>query len=88
MTSAFGSKILKNRNSTDTHEHNRCRIPYGRDPDIGPPKYTPTKSFSGYNPWDYIRDFTVFHYSPNVTHKKHNLAIHTQNTTKLEVLRV
>ena len=24
----------------------------------------------------------IFHYSPNVTHKKHNLYIHTQNTTK------
>ena len=24
----------------------------------------------------------IFHYSPNVTHKKHNVYIHTQNTTK------
>ena len=24
----------------------------------------------------------IFHYSPNVTRKKHNLYIHTQNTTK------
>ena len=24
----------------------------------------------------------IFHYSPNVTHKKHNLCIHIQNTTK------
>ena len=24
----------------------------------------------------------IFHYSPNVTHKKHNLYIHIQNTTK------
>ena len=24
----------------------------------------------------------IFHYSPNVTHKKHNLYIHTQNTRK------
>ena len=24
----------------------------------------------------------IFHYSPNVTHKKHNLYIHTQITTK------
>ena len=24
----------------------------------------------------------IFHYSPNVTQKKHNLYIHTQNTTK------
>ena len=24
----------------------------------------------------------IFHYSPNVTHKKHNLYIHAQNTTK------
>ena len=24
----------------------------------------------------------IFHYSPNVTHEKHNLYIHTQNTTK------
>ena len=23
----------------------------------------------------------MFHYSPNVTHKKHNLYIHAQNTT-------
>ena len=26
----------------------------------------------------------IFHYSPNVTHEKHNLYIHTQNTTKFE----
>ena len=25
----------------------------------------------------------IFHYSPNVTPKKHNLYIHTQNTTNL-----
>ena len=24
----------------------------------------------------------IFHYSPNLTHKKHNLYIHAQNTTK------
>ena len=24
----------------------------------------------------------MFHYSPNVAHEKHNLYIHTQNTTK------
>ena len=24
----------------------------------------------------------IFHYSPNFTHKKHNLYIHAQNTTK------
>ena len=24
----------------------------------------------------------TFHYSPNLTHKKHNLYIHTQNTTR------
>ena len=24
----------------------------------------------------------IFYYSQNVTHKKHNLCIHTQNTTK------
>ena len=24
----------------------------------------------------------IFHYSPNLTHKKHNLYIHTQNTTR------
>ena len=24
----------------------------------------------------------IFHYSLNVTHKKHNIYIHTQNTTK------
>ena len=24
----------------------------------------------------------IFHYSPNVTNKKHNLYIHTWNTTK------
>ena len=27
----------------------------------------------------------IFHYSPNVTCKKHNLYIHTQNTTNLEI---
>ena len=27
----------------------------------------------------------IFHYSPNVTNKKHNLYIHTQNTTKFGI---
>ena len=27
----------------------------------------------------------IFHYSTNVTHKKHNLYIHTQNTTKFGI---
>ena len=27
----------------------------------------------------------TFHYSPNVTHKNHNLHIHTQNTQSLEI---
>ena len=26
----------------------------------------------------------IFYYSPNVSRKKHNLYIHTQNTTKFE----
>ena len=27
----------------------------------------------------------IFHYSSNVTHKKHNLYTHNQNTTSLEI---
>ena len=28
-----------------------------------------------------LNNLNIFHYSPNVTHKKDNLYIHTQNTT-------
>ena len=37
------------------------------------------KTLNNLNPV-FMKD--IFHYSPNVTHKKHNLYIHTQNTTK------
>ena len=37
------------------------------------------KTLNNLNP-HFMKD--IFHYSPNVTHKKHNLYIHTQNTTK------
>ena len=37
------------------------------------------KTLNNLNPV-FMKD--VFHYSQNVTHKKHNLYIHTQNTTK------
>ena len=37
------------------------------------------KTLNNLNPV-FMKD--TFHYSPNVTHKKHNLYIHTQNTTK------
>ena len=37
------------------------------------------KTLNNLNPV-FMKD--VFHNSPNVTHKKHNLYIHTQNTTK------
>ena len=34
LASAFGSKIHGNRNGTNTHAHNRCHIPNGRDRSI------------------------------------------------------
>ena len=37
------------------------------------------KTLSNLNPV-FMKD--IFHYSPNVTRKKHNLYIHTQNTLK------
>ena len=37
------------------------------------------KTLNNLNPV-FVKD--IFHYSPNVTHKKHNLYIHIQNTTK------
>ena len=37
------------------------------------------KTLNNLNPV-FMKD--IFHYSPNVTRKKHNLYIHTQNTTK------
>ena len=37
------------------------------------------KTLNNLNPV-FMKD--IFHYSPNVTHKKHNLYIHTQNTAK------
>ena len=37
------------------------------------------KTLNNLNPV-FMKD--IFHYSPNVTHKKHNLYIHTENTTK------
>ena len=37
------------------------------------------KTLSNLNPV-FMKD--IFHYSSNVTRKKHNLYIHTQNTTK------
>ena len=37
------------------------------------------KTLNNLNPV-FIKD--IFHYSPNVTRKKHNLSIHTQNTIK------
>ena len=37
------------------------------------------KTLNNLNPV-FMKD--IFHYSPNVTHKKHDLYIHTQNTTK------
>ena len=37
------------------------------------------KTLNNLNPV-FMKD--IFHYSPNVTHKKHNLYIHIQNTTK------
>ena len=37
------------------------------------------KTLNNLNPV-FMKD--IFHYSPNVTHKKHNLYIHTKNTTK------
>ena len=37
------------------------------------------KTLNNLNPV-FIKD--IFPYSPNVIHKKHNLYIHTQNTTK------
>ena len=37
------------------------------------------KTLNNYNPV-FMKD--IFQYSPNVTHKKHNLYIHTQNATK------
>ena len=37
------------------------------------------KTLNNLNPV-FMKD--IFHYSPNVTHKKHNLYIHTQNATK------
>ena len=37
------------------------------------------KTLNNLNPV-FMKD--VFHYSPNVTRKKHNLHIHTQNTAK------
>ena len=39
------------------------------------------KTLSNLNPV-FMKD--IFHYSSNVTRKKHNLYIHTQNTTKFE----
>ena len=39
------------------------------------------KTLSNLNPV-FMKD--IFHYSPNVTCKNHNLYIHTQNTTKFE----
>ena len=41
------------------------------------------KTLNNLNPV-FMKD--IFHYSPNVTHKKHNLYIHTQNTAKLEMI--
>ena len=38
------------------------------------------KTLNNLNPV-FMKD--IFHYSPNLTHKKHNLYIHTQNTTRL-----
>ena len=40
------------------------------------------KTLNNLNPV-FMKD--IFHYSPNVTHKKHNLYIHTQNTTKFGI---
>ena len=40
------------------------------------------KTLNNLNPV-FMKD--IFHYSPNVTHKKHNLYIHTQNTAKSEM---
>ena len=37
------------------------------------------KTLNNLNPV-FMKD--VFHYSPNLTHKKHNLYIHTQDTTR------
>ena len=39
------------------------------------------KSLNNLNPV-FMKD--IFHYSPNLIHKKHNLYIHTQNTTRFE----
>ena len=39
------------------------------------------KTLNNLNPV-FMKD--IFHYSPNVTHEKHNLYIHTQNTTKFK----
>ena len=41
--------------------------------------YETLKTLNNLNPV-FMKD--VFHYSPHVTPKKHNLYIHTQNTTK------
>ena len=41
--------------------------------------YENFKTLSNLNP-AFMKD--IFYYSPNVTHKKHNLYIQTQNTTK------
>ena len=41
--------------------------------------YENFKTLSNLNP-AFMKD--IFSYSPNVTHKKHNLYIHTQNTIK------
>ena len=39
------------------------------------------KTLNNLNPV-FMKD--IFHYSPNLTHKKHNLYIHTQNTARFE----
>ena len=44
--------------------------------------YENFKTRSNLNP-AFMKD--IFYYSPNVTHKKHNLYIHTQNTAKSEM---
>ena len=49
------------------------------NPFISTMVYKIFKTLNNLNPV-FMKD--IFHYSPNVTHKKHNLYIHTQNTTK------
>ena len=62
------AELLEKSTSVSMETKRLCRI-----------VYEISKTLNNLNPV-FMKD--VFHYSPNLTHKKHNLCIHTQNTAR------